>query len=251
MSENQSIVPEGQAEDKDQTENEPTISDLVNLVKEQQDIIAKQNTAIDSINKSVQDNYGSLKDDVQNLTDILGNAAAGDNTNQDIDDYGDYSDITDPKVIKDIVRSEIMEVNKEQTDTTTKEKKQYFDDYAEMSLQMLDEGLGPDGKPFTPEARQGILDLLKSDPAHTVIHTKSGVKDAVKNFNKAKKTFFGLGKGKVHGFNGEDVSGTGIAGDTSASGGRSKVTLTEESKKLLAELGETEEWGSKVLAGRV
>ena len=92
------------------------------------------------------------------------------------------------------------------------------------------------------------MNLLKKDEDCMKIYSKSGAKDAVKNFRLSNRKYYGLDR--THGFKGEDLAGTGGGGGTDKVSTKKTYKLTDESRKLLKDLGENEDWASKVLAER-
>lgn len=190
----------------------------------------------------VEDNYGKTNADMQNLMSLIG-GLAGDGQQGQTDEE---LDITDPKEIERLVDKKLEADRKAKAEADKKANDAYMDDYVAMLKDDLDEELMPDGNPLTPEARKGIMDLLKTTFVDK--YTKNGTRDAAKNLSKAKARYFG--RDKTHGFKGSDARGTGVGGssNTESSGhGKKAITLTEESKKLLADLGETEEWAKEKL----
>ena len=238
-------MPEEEIKGKETPGNEETPVTLESL----QDLIKSQNEAITTMKTDSANNIAALTqslsdkdEDVQNLTNLIGGLA------NDVKPEGDelLTDYSDPGAIKDLVDSQISSREKAKETAIDEESKSYYKEYADEVRSILAEEEAPDGKPFSEEAREGLLDLLKNKV--TTIYSKNGTRDANKNFREAKKIYFGLGKS--HGFKGSDLKGTGSGGNESPGETKKTYKIDSESKKLLSALGETEEWASEVLAKR-
>jgi hypothetical protein len=179
--------------------------------------------------------------DIQNLTNLLGNLAKPEETPAE----EDYTEMSSSKV-KDIVTNAIADTKKAETDAVSQENDAYWDEYAtEVQEHMGEEG--PDNKPLSKEAREGIMELLKTS---VITRTKNATKDAYKNHKEATKIYFGLGKKPQHVFQGGDTHGTGGGGSGFNGGTKKTYTLSPAMKNELKELGETEEWGLKKMEER-
>jgi len=175
--------------------------------------------------------------DIQNLTNLLGNLGK----QEEGAGEEDYTEMTKGKV-EDIVANTISESKKAETAAKKDANDAYWDTYAS-EVQEHQGAEGPDGKPLSKEAREGIMELLKT----TVIDkTKNPTKDAYKNHREATKIYFGLGK-KEHGFKGGSVAGTGSGGGGFKEGTKTSRTFSDAQKEEFKELGVSEEWANKVL----
>jgi hypothetical protein len=205
----------------------------------------EQAEAIESIKTESINNIAQLKQvvqdrdgDIQNLTNLLGKLADPDADNSDAED------LTVPENVQKLVNKTVAENKQAESDVTTKENKVYFKEYGTDIQELMNEK-GPDGKPLSKEARDGIKELL----IETVIgKTDNPTRDAHKNFDKARNIFFGLDR--THEFKGGDVNGTGGGGSDNKGPTKKVFKLTDEGKKGLTDLGETEEWGQEMLAKR-
>ena len=241
MSEEENITQS----DEDKDETELSNAEMHKLIVDQGTMMESMKTEnasnMAAIRNYMEEKYGDVSEDVKNLTALLASGGQGDASGADELTDGDLSD---PNKVTSLVDKRIESREKEKTEQANAESKAYYKDYADMATQLLDDEKGPDGKMLSPTAREGILNLLKTDVIDK--YSDNGVRDAVKNFGVARDKFFGLGKPNP--FKGEDTSGTG--GGTGGSGGSGKKTvkLTEASRKLLADLGESEEWAQEVLS---
>lgn len=220
--------------------NELTLESLKEIVTDQAGLIeslkAENTKSIAGVMEVIQDKYGLMESDMQNLTNLLGRLAKSD------DATDDTADLTDPDNVKKLVKQTMDDGKKEESEATEKESKAYWKEYGEVAQELMGEE-GPDGKLLSQEARDGIKKLL----IETVVEkTTNASRDAHKNFKKASKIFFGLDK--THGFQGGEVKGTGGGGGGSKSETKKVYKLTDEAKKLLKDLGETEEWGQEMMA---
>lgn len=171
--------------------------------------------------------------DIQHLTNLLGNMANPDDGKAAGEDLSTV----------ELVDKRIADNKKSEKDESDKKSKVYNKEYVATVLEELDDELAPDGKPFSVEARKGILDIIKADKDGVL--TGNAIRDGHKNFKKAVKVYYGLDK--THGFKGASVEGTGGGTDDSKEGSKKTYTLTDESKKMIKDFGETEEWANKTL----
>ncbi len=222
--------------------DELTLESLKEIVTSQAGLIETLKTEntnnIAQVMQVVQDKYGLMESDMQNLANLLGGLANTDNN----DDKNDLEDLTDPTILDKAMDKKLDAREKEKEDSRTKESKDYFKEYATDIQELMNEK-GPDGKPLSQEARDGIKELLIKT---FIDKTNSPTRDAHKNFKQASNTFFGLDK--THGFKGSDVDGTGSGGSDNKVTTKKVYKLAPEAKKMLKDLGETEEWGQEMLA---
>lgn len=238
-------IDDGNKDDKgEEKKPELTLESVKELVV---NLKTEQAEAIKAIKTESINNIAQLKqtiqdrdDDIQNLTNLLGGLAK-----PDADGNKDDVDLTIPENIEKLVDKRVADGKQAETEASTKESKAYWKEYGEIAQEHMDEE-GPDGKPLSKEAREGIKQLMIDTPAD---RTKNATRDAQRGFRKASRVFFGLDK--THGFKGGDVSGTGGGGTGENKNVNKKVyKLTDESKKALKDLGETEEWGQEQLRKR-
>lgn len=182
--------------------------------------------------QTVQDRDG----DIAHLTNLLGNLAGDDDGKPSEEDLS----------TAELVDKRMADNKQSEKDESDKENKKYNKVYVATVLEELDDELAPDGKPFNPEARKGILDIVKTDKDGVL--TDNAIRDGHKNFKRAVKIYYGLDK--THGFKGASIEGTGGGTGESKEDGKKTYTLTKEAKEELKEMGETEKWGIEVLEKR-
>ncbi len=236
MSEEDKNENEKENKDDSGTGDELTLESLKELVTSQAKLIEDSKTDstnnIAQLKQIIQDRDG----DIQNLTNLLGGLANPD------DDTGEEED--NDIITKEGVGKLMDKRDEKKKEELKEENKAYFNEYGGMVQELMNEE-GPDGKSLSQEARDGIRKLL----IDTVVdRTQSPIKDAHKNFKKATKIYFGLDK--EHGFKGGSVEGTGSGSSDIKAGSKKTYKLTEEAKKELKALGETEEWGREQLEKR-
>ena len=246
--ENEKINIDDETEEKGgEKDKEVTLESLAEIIKGQAGMIeslttksASDITQVTQVMQAIQEKYGLMEGDMQNLTNLLGGLASPDTDKND----GEIDDLTNPDNVKKLVTKTLAENKDAESEIVTKESKAYWKEYGVTAQEHMDED-GPDGKPLTKEAREGIKQLMIDTPAEK---TGNATRDAKKGFRKASRIFFGLDK--THGFKGGDVGGTG-GGSSDNKGGAKKVyKLSDEAKKQLKDLGETEEWGQEQLRKR-
>lgn len=232
-----------EAENKDKG-SEVTLESLKEIVTSQAGLMEALKTEnannISQLTQVFQEKYGLMESDMQNLTSLLGGLA-----NPDINNNDEQEDLTNPENIKNLVNRTVKENKNAENEAVTKQNKSYWKEYGEMSQELMDEE-GPDGKPLSPEAREGIKKLIIETSAEK---TSNATRDARKGFRKASRVFFGLDK--THGFKGGSIEGIGGGSADADKGGNKKVyKMTDEMKQELKDIGETEEWGQKKLKER-
>ena len=223
---------------------ELTLESLKEMATDQAEMIEALKTenanSIAQMTKFVQEKYGLMESDMQNLTNLLGGLSAQEGTRSE----EVYEDLSDPANVKTLVEKTVADSKKAESEATTKESKTYWDEYGETAQDFMNED-GPDGKPLSKEAREGIKQLMIDTPAD---RTKNATRDAQKGFKKASRTFFGLDKS--HAFKGGDTKGTGGGGSDNKGEAKKVYKLTDDAKEQLKALGETEEWGQEKLRQR-
>jgi len=200
-------------------------ADLIKAMKSENAVV------VERLTQQIEDRDG----DIQNLTNLLGGLANENN---------DGSEDEDTEITQDKVKQIIEDTKKKDVEDADKASKAHWKEYGETAIELLDDE-GPDGKPLSSDAKEGIRKLMVD---HGGDMTKNPTKDAFRDFKKAMKIYFGTDK--EHGFKGGSVAGTGGGGSDSKSSGKKTYTLSAEAKKQLKELGETEEWGLEMMAKR-
>lgn len=225
---------------KDEKGSELTLESLAAVMEADK---VSQKELIESMAESTNGQIARLaqtvrdrEEDISHLTNLLGKMAApDDNPESDID-------TSTVDGLNTAVDSRIAARDKADKEKATATEKAYNTEYVAAISEILgdEEELAPDGKPFSAEARRGLLDIIKADKGG--VYSGNAVKDAYKNFKIANKVYYGLDK--KHGFKGASVDGTGSGnGDRVV---KRTVILTEAEKKQIKEVGMTEEWGLKV-----
>ena len=230
--------------DSKEKDKEVTLESLAEIIKGQAGLIESLTTKstsditqVTQVMQAIQEKYGLMESDMHNLTNLLGGL-----TKPDVDKTDEVEDLTDPDNIKKLISKTITDNKQAESETVTKESKTYWKEYGVTAQEHMDEE-GPDGKPLSKEAREGIKQLMIDTPAEK---TGNATRDAQKGFRKASRIFFGLDK--THGFKGGELGGTGGGGGEIKGGNKKVYKLTDQSKKLLKDIGETEEWGQEMLA---
>ncbi len=235
-------------EPKDEPKKEETtMESLKDMIVGQNEIIEALKT--DSSNEkaqmlqTIQEKYNLMDSDMKNLTNLIGGLANPEPTGDEVIDDG--LGVSTDKV-KEIADKRYADNKKTDDDAAKKELKDYYNDYSEEVQGLMGED-GPDGKPLSKEAKEGIKKLL----IETVIDkSKNPTRDAHKNFKKATKIFFGLDRANP--FKGGKLEGTGSGGGDEDNKGKNKRTfkITDESRKFLKDIGESEESGQEKLNER-
>ncbi len=242
--ESDKIIDENKDENKDvEKEPELTLESLKEIVTSQAGLMealktesANSTTQITQALQGIQEKYGLMEGDMQNLTNLLGGLA-----NKDTDpDDGEGDDVTTEEGVNRVYDKR----EQAKLDAEKKETKAYWKEYGEIAQEFMEED-GPDGKPLSKEAREGIKKLMIDTPADK---TKNATRDAQRGFRKASRIFFGLDR--THGFKGSSTEGTGGGGSEVRGGTKKTYKLTDESKQLVKDFGETEEWAQEQLRKR-
>lgn len=233
----QNLEQEGIKDEK----KEPTTAELVAMIDSQKGLIealqgdsASARTAMQDLLNQVEEKFGTQSDAMQNITNLLGTLASGDDNAGGLGDRGGVGleDLSKDDLIK-IMREQIGASKKSDDDDRKATNKKHTDDYVGTVTAMLDAENSPEGKSLSQKERNDIVSLLKTK--FTDVSSNDGKVAAIQNFKKAYKNLFGLDK--VNPFKGSnDMDGTGMGGGDGTPGGEKKgVKLSAATEKALSE----------------
>ena len=222
-----------------------TVASIPEMIKAVKDESAQ---AVTDILRQVQEDRDLTKGDMENLLSLLGGFANPDKEAEA--EAAAAEGVATVGQIKEIASKAVDDNTAADKEKLTADQKAYFTEYAEYTQDLLDEEFGPDSKPLSPEARKGIMELLRTDILD--IHSKSGTRDAIKNFRKATRIYFGLDKTHAFERKADSTAGTGQAGgkEQGAEPSVKKRVYSDASKEFFKQIGVTEEWADKKVAER-